>query len=141
MKTVVAMREASASDTRLPPPPEAPAAPPAPAAAIATADAARPARSAFLPLLLGLLALTLWLAFQAWLQNQDRLQLQQAGATIRPSVEQSATLRQSLDRLARDTQSLANAGNGNARVLVEELRKRGITINASAAGTAPTATR
>lgn len=147
MQTVVAMREAKAPESaKAPTPSSSPdthfaalpdaAARPEPAAATATSKPSP--RSAFVPLLLGLLAVTAWMAHHAWLLNQDRQQLQAAQATLQPTVEKSAGLRQSLDRLAADTQRLADAGNGNARVLVDELRKRGITINAGTAGTAGT---
>ena len=136
MQTVVAMRDAKAAEPAKAPASFAPdthfAALPEPAAD-PQAAAAR-LRSAFVPLLLGLLAVTAWMAHHAWLLEQDRLQLTAAQATLQPTVEKSAGLRQSLDRLAADTQRLADAGNGNARVLVDELRKRGITIHA---GTTP----
>ena len=136
MQTVVAMRDAKAAEPAKAPASFAPdthfAAQPEPAAAPQTAAARL--RTAFVPLLLGLLAVTAWMAHHAWLLEQDRLQLTAAQATLQPTVEKSAGLRQSLDRLAADTQRLADAGNGNARVLVDELRKRGITIHA---GTTP----
>jgi len=44
-------------------------------------------------------------------------------------VEQAQKVRQTLDRLASETQRLADGGNANARLVVEELRKRGVTIN------------
>jgi hypothetical protein len=142
MQTVVAMREAKAPEaSKASPSPDThfaalpdSVARPEPAATTATTSP----RSTFVPLLLGLLAVTAWMAHHAWLLNQDRQQLQAAQATLQPTVEKSAGLRQSLDRLAADTQRLADAGNGNARVLVDELRKRGITINAGTAGTAGT---
>lgn len=137
MQTVVAMREAKAHDphaaaTVAGDAPEAPAAAPVPPPA---------PRTAFLPLLLGLLALTAWLGHHAWLLDQDRQQLQAAQTNLQPTVEKAAGLRQSLDRLAADTQRLADAGNSNARALVDELRKRGITINpGTAASASPAAT-
>lgn len=127
MQTVVAMREAKAPDAPATPSPVA--AEPASAAAASRPHPAPAPRTAFLPLLLGLLALTASLGHQAWLLDQDRQQLQAAQAGLQPTVEKAGGLRQSLDRLAADTQRLADAGNGNARVLVDELRKRGITIN------------
>jgi hypothetical protein len=129
--TVVAMRDAKPGDATGADKP--PASAPAPAAA-STAPAAAPAapRSLALPLLIGLLALLLSLGYQAWLLDQDRQQLQQAQAQLQPTIENAQRLRRSLDLLAADTQRLADAGNGNARVLVEELKKRGITINPAA---------
>ena len=139
MQTVVAMRDTKAADPTRVAAPTAAAGAPAPGVAPA-ATSAKTARSAFVPLLLGLLAVTAWLGHHAWLVEQDRQQLQAARANLQPTVEKSAGLRQSLDRLAADTQRRADAGNGNARVLVDELRKRGITINATGGATAaPTA--
>ncbi len=131
MQTVVPMREVHPGDTR---PGELPAsAAPRPAARPAAAPA--PARSAFWPLLLGLAALTLWLGYQAWQLDKDRRQLRAVQAETAPRLEAATQLRRSLDLLAADTQRLADAGNGNARVLVDELRRRGITINPAAPAT------
>ena len=128
MKTVVAMRESIAPETLFAAAADAPVAAPA-----ARREPAADMRTAFVPVLLGLLAVTAWLGHQAWLLAQDRQQLQLAQAVMQPTVEKSAQLRRSLDLLASDTQRLADAGNGNARVLVDELRKRGITINPGSA--------
>ena len=101
---------------------KAPSAPPAP-------------HSAFLPLLLGLLALLSWLCFQAWMLGSERSALQAAHQGQQQTVENAGKLRASLDGLAADTKALADTGNANAALLVAELKKRGITINAN---TAPT---
>lgn len=157
-QTVVAMREARVADTAparataapattpAPAPAPAPAASASPAeppgkAAAAPATNAAPVRSAFVPLLLGLTALVAVLGHQAWQLDQDRRQLQAAHDGTAPRIEAANQLRRSLDLLAADTQRLADGGNAPARVLVEELRRRGITINAAAttAGTAAAA--
>jgi hypothetical protein len=95
--------------------------------------AARPGHSAFVPLLLGTLALIGWLGWQTSLLISDRETLQAAHAGQHQTVENAAKLRGSLDGLAADTQRLAEAGNGSAAALVAELKKRGITINPQAA--------
>ncbi len=113
---------------------------PAAAAASTPAAAAAAPRSLALPLLIGLLALLVSVGYQAWLLDQDRQQLAQAQAQLQPTVENAQRRRQSLDLLAADTQRLADAGNASARLLVEELKKRGITINpAATAGAAAAA--
>lgn len=93
--------------------------------------------SVFLPSLLMAIAIVGWLAFQSIQHWSERQQL----ATIQVGLdmqEQSAIkLRASLDALASATAKLADSGNANARVIVEELRKRGVTINAGAAGKGP----
>lgn len=149
-QTVVAMREARAADA--PPARATPAPTPsavagdASARAVEPTAAAAPARSAFVPLLLGLLALLAVLGHQAWQLDQDRRQLQAVHDGATPRVEAATQLRRSLDLLAADTQRLADSGNAPARVLVEELRRRGVTINAAATATgveaaAPAASR
>ena len=94
-------------------------------------------RSAFVPLLLGGLAVLGWLGFQVWQFNVERQALQAAYASQQQTVDGAAKLRASLDTLAADTQRLADAGNPNARTLVEELKKRGVTINTTPANTTP----
>ena len=96
------------------------------------AEAAQAApRSAFLPLLLAGLALLGWLAYQLQQQVSERQLLQAAYASQQQTVDSAGKLRASLDALAADTQRMADRGNPNARVLVDELKKRGVTINSA----------
>lgn len=74
-------------------------------------------------------ALVFWLGFQTWQLVVERDLLQQAYGTQTRTVENASQFRTRLDRIARETQVLADKGNPNAKLLVEELRKRGITIN------------
>ena len=106
----------------------------APAVATETAP-----RSAFVPLLLGGLAVLGWLGFQSWQFYAERQALQAAYASQQQTVDGAAKLRASLDTLAADTQRLADAGNPNARTLVDELKKRGVTISTAPAGAASAA--
>ncbi|MBC7732867.1 MAG: hypothetical protein H7306_13355 [Bacteriovorax sp.] len=106
------------------------------ALAASTAPAAAQAQagvSFFLPTLLLALAFVAWLAFQAMHQVSERQQLIQAQAHLEPQEQAATKLRASLDALAMATAGLAAQGNPNARVIVEELRKRGVTINPGAA--------
>ena len=88
-------------------------------------------RSVFVPLLLG------WLGFQSWQPFSEPQALQTAYASQQQPVDNSAKLRAYLDTLAADTQRLADAGNPNARALVDELKKRGVTINPASTPAAP----
>jgi hypothetical protein len=92
-----------------------------------------PQHSAYLPLLIGGLALMGWFGFQTWQLVNERQALQTGHAGQQKTVDGSTKLRTSLDALATDTQRLADSGNVNARTLVEELRKRGITISTTGA--------
>lgn len=87
----------------------------------------------FVPLLLGGIALLLSFAYQTYQLWVEGTALQTAHAGQQQTVDKAGQLRASLDAIAADTQRLADAGNANARLLVEELRKRGITINPAAA--------
>jgi hypothetical protein len=91
-------------------------------------------RTAFVPVLLGTLALLLGLGWQSYLLMADRDGLQTAHAGQQQTVDNAGKLRTSLDTLAADTQRLADSGNASAALLVTELRKRGITINTAKAG-------
>lgn len=93
-------------------------------------------RSPFLPLLLVSVAIVGWFAFQTYLLTSERRQLAVLRAGQDAQVETAGKVRASLDTVAAATARLAEGGNVNARVLVEELRRRGITIGASAPGAA-----
>jgi hypothetical protein len=45
------------------------------------------------------------------------------------NVQDSKKLRDALDTVAREVAQLADGGNQNAKLIVDELRKRGVTIN------------
>ena len=92
--------------------------------------------SAFVPLLLGGVALAGWLVFQAVQLNAERQTLQTAFASQQQTVDSAAKLRATLDTLAADTQRLADSGNPTARTLVDELKKRGVTISTAPANAA-----
>ncbi len=86
-------------------------------------------RSAFVPGLLLALAVLGWSAFQATQLVMERSNLTAAISTQEPQMEQSRKVRAALESLATRTARLARDGNANATVIVEELRKRGISIN------------
>jgi hypothetical protein len=52
-------------------------------------------------------------------------------------MENSKKLRDQLDGIARETQLLANKGNAGAKLIVDELKKRGITISTDPPAAAP----
>ena len=90
-------------------------------------------------MLLIALAFFFWIGFQT-LQLANESRALNAAIQGQEQTLQSATkLCQSLDAIARETRKLADQGNPNAQLLVDELKRRGITINAKAAN-APAAT-
>jgi hypothetical protein len=92
-------------------------------------------RGPFVPVLLLAASMIALLAFQTSQLYRDRTSLQQAKSAQQQAFDESRTLRAQLDGVAADTARLAQQGNVNAQRVVEELRKRGITINPQA--TAP----
>jgi hypothetical protein len=100
-------------------------------------DAPRAGRSAFIPALLVSLAFVGWLVFQSVELVTERRQLVAALGSLEAGEQSASALRASLDAVATATAELATAGNGNARTIVEELRKRGVTINPAATSRSP----
>lgn len=83
----------------------------------------------FLPLLLLAIAVIGWSGFQTTQLVIERSSLREAISNQEVQVDQSARLRQRLESLANRIALLARSGNANATIVVEELRKRGITLN------------
>lgn len=93
--------------------------------------------SPFIPMLLAALTLAGWFAFQTVQLLGERQQLTTLRASQEAQVDAATKLRGSLDAMASATARLADAGNVNARLLVDELRQRGITINPNAPPATP----
>jgi hypothetical protein len=91
----------------------------------------------FLPVLLLTVTSLGWFLFQATQLLAERNTLQLSREAQQAQVQQSQRLRDSLDGLARDTARLAEQGNRNAKLVVDELRRRGVTINAEAPPASP----
>jgi hypothetical protein len=87
------------------------------------------ARGAFWPLLILGLATSSWSAFQAYQLGQEHDALRKMIASQENMVQNAVKMRAQLDAIAADTQRLANSGNAGAQAIVNELRRRGVTIN------------
>lgn len=94
-------------------------------------------KSVFLPALIALLSLLGWFSFQAFQLYEERSALNSSHDAQEQQVQASTKMRASLDAMARETARLAQQGNANARLLIEELRKRGVTINSTDTPTSP----
>ncbi len=86
----------------------------------------------FVPLLLVVVAVALWFGFQAVQLFKERAALNDTLAAQEKTIQEAKKLRNSLDAVARETALLADKGNQNAKIIVDELKKRGITINPNA---------
>ena len=89
-------------------------------------------RSPFIPALLLGLAVLGWMTFQTTQMVAGRNNLTAAIAAQEPQMEQSKKVRAALESIVTRTARVARAGNANATVIVEELRKRGISVNPDA---------
>lgn len=92
----------------------------------------RAERSVFLPLVLLAAAVVAWTGFQTLQLWRERDALAATRLSQERPLENSKKLREQLDTIAKETQLLANKGNAGARLIVDELKKRGVTINPEA---------
>ena len=92
----------------------------------------RDAKSAFVPILVLAAAFLAWSVFQAIMLVVESKTLAKARENQEVQKKNADNVRQALDGLARDTARLADRGNAGARLIVDELRKRGVTINPDA---------
>jgi len=90
-------------------------------------------RSPFAPMALIVIAILAWTGFQCIELFRERDALDAARSNQESQVQQSQKLRAALDSLAGKMARLAEGGNPNAKLVVDELRKRGVTINRGAA--------
>jgi len=89
--------------------------------------------SPFVPVLILAVAFLVWSVFQTIMLAREATTLASARASQELQTRNADKLRQALDGVARDTVKLADKGNANARLIVDQLRKRGVTINPEAA--------
>lgn len=75
------------------------------------------------------LAVVAWFAFQTYQLGRERSSLQAVKAAQEPTIEQAQKLRAQLDAISRKTLELAQRGNAGAAMIVEQLARRGVTIN------------
>ena len=85
--------------------------------------------SVFVPLLILAVTYLAWTVFQTMTLIKEREALATVRANQEQQIQNSKKLRENLDKLAKDTRVLADRGNAGAKMVVEELRRRGITIN------------
>lgn len=97
-------------------------------AALASAVPAPRSLPAIVPLLLPMLAIGLYLGFQAEQAMTERQQLQAQLAAQEAPLASARRVRAAADALAADTQKMASDGNLDAQHIVEQLRRHGVVI-------------
>lgn len=86
----------------------------------------------FLPLLLVTLAMVGLLSFQALQLWREHSTLAAVRSAQEPAYREAQRLQDQLEGMASSTARLADEGNPNARLVVDALRSRGITIDPKA---------
>jgi len=86
--------------------------------------------SSFVPLLLLALAFLAYISLQAVHLVTEASDLKRLHTEQNQLVQKSAKVRESLDAIERELQSLAKSDNPNSRLILDDLRKRGFAIGA-----------
>jgi cytoskeletal protein RodZ len=88
--------------------------------------------SVFVPVFLLALSYLAWAVFQTTQLVMERNTLQTLRSNQEKQMGESKKVRERFEALSRETQLLANRGNPRAQLIMEELRRRGITIRTDA---------
>jgi hypothetical protein len=86
----------------------------------------------FIPLSLLAASWLLWTIFQMAMLINEGANLKTLKANQEVTVQQAVKVRAQLDSIAAKTAELAAKGNSGAKTIVDELKKRGVTINPNA---------
>lgn len=84
--------------------------------------------SVFYPVLIIVLVMLVWFGFQISSVFNARTQITQQIAQQETVIQNAIKMRAQLDGIASDTARLADSGNPNAQIIINELNKRGITV-------------
>ena len=79
-----------------------------------------------------------WSVFQGIQLHEEGKNLAALKGGQQSAFDQAQKVHKTLDALATETKKLGDAGNANAKLVIEEMRKRGITVNAPTQGLTPT---
>ena len=83
-------------------------------------------RGANLPLTIVLVALVLWFGFQTVQLASERTNLGEARGHQEAAMQEAQKLRTQFESLISKTSELANKGHAGAKLVMEELQKRGM---------------
>jgi hypothetical protein len=81
-----------------------------------------------IPLALVVLGFFIMIVFQTVQLFREHGQIDSVRAAQEPTIQEGTRLRQQLDSLASKLAQLADAGNANAKAIIDELRRQGITV-------------
>ncbi|HEX6175817.1 MAG TPA: hypothetical protein VF089_17530 [Candidatus Binatia bacterium] len=89
-------------------------------------------RGANLPLTILLIALVLWFGFQTVQLASERANLGEARGHQEAAMQEAQKLRTQFESLITKTSELANKGHAGAKLVMEELQKRGMAAQSEA---------
>ena len=89
-------------------------------------------RGANLPLTILLIALVLWSGFQTLQLATERANLGEARGHQEAAMQEAQKLRTQFESLISKTSELANKGHAGAKLVMEELQKRGMAAQPEA---------
>jgi hypothetical protein len=89
-------------------------------------------RGANLPLIILLIALVLWFGFQTLQLASERANLGEARGHQEAAMQEAQKLRTQFESLISKTSELANKGHAGAKLVMEELQKRGMAAQPEA---------
>jgi predicted transcriptional regulator len=89
-------------------------------------------RSANLPLTILLIALVLWFGFQTVQLASERANLNEARGHQEAAMQEAQKLRKQFESLISKISELANKGHAGAKLVMEELQKRGMAAQPEA---------
>jgi hypothetical protein len=81
-----------------------------------------------IPLALVVLAFFIMAAFQTVQLIREHGHLADVKLAQEPTIQEGLKLRQQLESLGARTAQLADSGNANAKAIVDELRRQGVTL-------------
>ena len=87
-------------------------------------------RGSSIALTLTLVSLILWFGFQAFQLVRDRGSLQVVKANQETAMQESEKIRTQFQTLMTKTAELANQGHAGAKMVIDELQKRGVGVGA-----------
>jgi hypothetical protein len=84
-----------------------------------------------LPLLLVVLGFFIMVAFQTVQLTREHFHIDDVRTAQEPMIQEGTKLRQQLNSMGSKMAQLADAGNANAKAIIEDLKRQGITVKAN----------
>jgi F0F1-type ATP synthase membrane subunit b/b' len=85
--------------------------------------------SVSLPVILVIVSLLVLMGFLTYEAVQDREALLDLQRAQEPTIQQAIKVRQQLETLAGGTTQLATEGDENAKAIVDEMKRQGVTLS------------